>query len=144
MSRPIVLMLVAAAAAMAGCATLFGKHTKDLSLNSNPAGAEVYVNGNRVGVTPLTYQVPNNKAVNVTFKLDGHKDMTCNLTTSTGGGWVVLDILGGLVPVIIDAATGDWSQLTSNACNVTLDPVPTTATAPVTPAAPTPAPVGAR
>lgn len=115
-------LLILAAVATTGCATLFGSHTKDLSLVSNPVGAEVYVNGNRVGVTPLNYQVPNNKAANVTFKMDGHKDMTCTLQPSTGGGWVVLDILAGLVPVIIDAATGDWSQLKSSSCNVTLEP----------------------
>jgi hypothetical protein len=33
------------------------------------------------------------------------------LSNSLGAGYVIFDILGGLVPVIIDAATGSWYVL---------------------------------
>ena len=36
------------------------------------------------------------------------------LTNRIGAGWVVLDILGGVVPVIIDAATGAWYAFDQN------------------------------
>jgi hypothetical protein len=28
-----------------------------------------------------------------------------------GAGWTVLDVLGGLIPLIVDAATCSWNQL---------------------------------
>ncbi len=89
-------------------------------MNSEPQGAEVYVDGNRVGVSPVSVVLDNTKSHNVVFKKQGYKDVTCILSTKTGAGWVVIDILGGLVPLIIDAATGDWSQVSAKSCNVTL------------------------
>jgi hypothetical protein len=35
-----------------------------------------------------------------------------------GGGWIVLDVLAGLVPVIIDAATGEWSSVDEEDCRL--------------------------
>ncbi|ETA27261.1 hypothetical protein SJDPG2_04310 [Porphyromonas gingivalis SJD2] len=32
--------------------------------------------------------------------------------------WVVLDVLGGLIPVAIDAITGNWYGLDQNKLNV--------------------------
>jgi len=42
------------------------------------------------------------------------------VTHHVRAGIVVLDILVGLVPVIIDAATGAWNSLSPNMVNVTL------------------------
>jgi len=38
-----------------------------------------------------------------------------------GAGWVILDILGGLIPVIVDAATGDWHYLDQTNVNAALE-----------------------
>jgi hypothetical protein len=103
-----------------GCASILGAKRKDFSMNSNPAGAEVWINGSRVGVTPMNYRVSNTKPLTVTYKMDGHQDVSCVFTPSTGGGWVILDVLTGLVPIVVDAATGNWSQLHESSCNLTL------------------------
>ena len=131
MMRTSLRLLLCAALpfAVANCATLFGSHTKDLALTTDPAGAEVFVDGNRVGTAPVTFNVDNNKSHIVTFKMDGYHPATCTMQTATGAGWIILDVLGGLIPVIIDAATGDWDQLKGDGCHLVLDPIKPAATA---------------
>lgn len=125
MIRTTLRMLLCAALPLvvANCATLFGSHNKDLSLTSDPVGAEVFVDGNRVGVAPVTFNVDNHKSHVVTFKMAGYNPATCTMQTSTGAGWIILDVLGGLVPIIIDAATGNWDQLKGDSCNLVLSPL---------------------
>ena len=35
-------------------------------------------------------------------------------------GWIILDLLGGLISIIVDAATGDWFMLNSDHVHITL------------------------
>ena len=88
-------------------------------MNSNPNGAEVFVNGNRVGTTPMSIDLSKSQSQQVVFRLSGRGDVTCILNRKVGAGWVVLDVLAGLVPVIIDAGTGSWYSFDKNACNAT-------------------------
>lgn len=112
--------------ALAGCATLFNKDTRlnkdtrPIALVSTPAGAEVWMNGQRRGVTPITLELDNHNSHTVTFRKEGHREIVCQLTASVGTGWVILDVLGGLVPIIVDAATGAWKSLDQESCNAAL------------------------
>ena len=105
---------------IAGCATLFNDDTRSVLMSSNPNEAEVLIDGTRRGVTPLSLELNNHVGHIVTFRKEGHQDVVCELTTSVGTGWIILDVLGGLVPVIIDAATGKWNSLEQGSCNVNL------------------------
>jgi hypothetical protein len=40
---------------------------------------------------------------------------------SVGAGWIILDVLGGFVPLIIDAATGSWNQLDNTTVRCSLE-----------------------
>ena len=106
--------------AATGCATLFNGSQRTVSFNSNPVAAEVWIDGALRGMTPLSLDLDNHRSRTVTFRKEGHQDVACELTASVGAGWVILDVLGGLVPVIIDAATGAWKSLNKGACNVVL------------------------
>ncbi len=50
-------------------------------------------------------------AKSITLRMEGCEDITVPLTRSTGAGWVILDILTGVVPIVIDAVTGKWTSL---------------------------------
>lgn len=106
--------------AIPGCGTLFNSGQKSVSMSSQPSQAEVFVDGSRMGETPITLELDNQSKHTVTFKKEGYQEVTCQIPTSVGAGYVVLDILGGLVPVIIDAATGKWKSLSKETCNVNL------------------------
>jgi len=105
---------------VAGCATLFAHKTTAVSMNSNPTGAEVWIDGNRAGTTPVTIDLDHKSEHVVVFIKEGYEEVSCRLNRKVGAGWVVLDVLGGLFPIVIDAATGSWHSLDADVCNVTL------------------------
>jgi hypothetical protein len=106
-----------------GCAAIFGAKQKSFDLQSSPAGAEVFLNGNRVGTTPVKVKLSNQKEHTFVFRKEGFKESSCTLARGTDAGWVILDILGGLVPIVIDAATGSWSQTKGSSCTGNLEPL---------------------
>ncbi len=117
------ILLLALALLATGCAAIFGTKQKPFDLQSNPSGADVYLDGTRLGTTPLKSQLSNQKEHTFVFRKTGYKEVSCTLARGTDGGWVVLDILAGLVPVIIDAATNSWSQTKGSGCVGSLEPL---------------------
>ena len=58
---------------LTGCATIFKGTTERVSLNSEPHGAEVYVNEAYVGDTPLRLKLETKHAYRIEFRKDGYK-----------------------------------------------------------------------
>ncbi len=99
-----------------GCGAIFTPSSALVTLTSEPDGAEVRVDGFPVGRTPLQTYVSNRRHHHVTFEYGG-QETGCILEASVGAGWVVLDVLLGLIPVVIDAATGGWTTLNDGGCH---------------------------
>ncbi|MER3552983.1 MAG: hypothetical protein C4331_01135, partial [Meiothermus sp.] len=106
-------------ALLSGCALLFKGDSQVVPLNSDPSGAEVFLDGQRIGVTPVQIPLKTNKSYTLTFRKDG-QERTVILQNQIGALWVVLDVVSGLVPLIIDAATGAWYKLNPGQVNVVL------------------------
>ena len=106
---------------LVGCATIFKGTNSHLGMHSNPAGAEVYINGKYMGKTPLSLKLSSKTSYVIEFRKEGYKSIARNVTNKVGAGWVILDVLGGLVPVIIDAVTGAWYQLDQKNVDVHLE-----------------------
>ena len=104
-----------------GCATLIKGTTEDVYFTSNPSEAKVYVNGANLGKTPLNLELKSNQAYTIEFEKKGYENRTILLNNSVSAGYVVLDIICGIVPVIVDAATGSWFTLDHNYVNVKLE-----------------------
>ena len=118
------ILVLVAVLFVTGCATLFNRSSKTIPLSSNPAGAEVWINGSLRGITPLSLDLDNHKSHTVVFRREGYRDVICQLDSKVGAGWVILDILwGGLIAVVIDASTGQWRSLRQGSCNVMLPPL---------------------
>jgi PEGA domain len=110
-------------ALLQGCAAILGSKSTNVAAISQPPGAEVYLDGARVGVTPDTIPVESKKSHTLSLRLPGYKEDSCVLTSSVDGGWIILDVfLGGLVGIIVDAATSEWNELNKKSCNVVLSP----------------------
>jgi len=107
----------------AGCAALFNQSTTPVQLNSNPSGVEVFMDGNRLGTTPLQVDLTVAEGHNITFRHNG-SEVTCMINKKIGLQWVVLDVLGGLVPIVVDAATGSWYELDRTVCNANFGEMP--------------------
>lgn len=128
-----VPLLVSAGVALSGCAAILGSKQKDFDLSSTPNGADVFLDGNRLGTTPVRVKLSNQATHTFVFRREGFREATCTLAKGTGGGWVILDVLFGLVPVIVDAATNSWSQTQGAKCAQSLEPVgPNAASTPAT------------
>lgn len=104
-----------------GCATLFGPNLHSLPVSSEPSGAEVYVNGFKMGTTPVELNLKADKSYTIEFRKEGYDTVTRVVNTKVGAGWVVLDVLGGLIPVVVDAATGNWNKLDQDVVNAVLE-----------------------
>jgi len=105
-----------------GCATVFGGgNYKSVHFNSEPTGAKVLADGALLGVTPCDNNLKDTKSHHLTFKKDGYLDSSYYLGNSVGAGWVIADLLlGGLIGLIIDAATGSWYGLDETEIQVEL------------------------
>jgi len=104
-----------------GCATIFKGSTDTVSYSSDPSGAKVYVNGSLMGTTPFQLELKSNQSYTIEFRKEGYQNKTVILNNSVGGGWIVLDVIFGLIPVIVDAATGNWYSLDQKHVNAALE-----------------------
>jgi hypothetical protein len=106
------MRLVLVLALMTGCATLFSTDTTTLQISANP-GQQVLLDGAPAGLSPTSIVVDNHRSHIVTVG-----NNSCYLTSSVGAGWVILDIVAGLVPIVIDAVTGEWSGMDAEVCQL--------------------------
>lgn len=108
---------VLATAMLSGCGTILTPSQALVTFTSDPPGADVLVDGMPVGRTPVQTLVSNRRDHVVTLQHDSGESTSCILYSSLGAGWLVLDILLGLVPVIVDAATSGWNELEQYGCH---------------------------
>ena len=85
-----LILLSAVLIASSGCATLFGPQKQNVYASSNPSGADVYVNGVRMGVTPYTLVLKPNQQYTVEFKKQGYKTIGRTINSKVGAGSVIL------------------------------------------------------
>ena len=116
MKRPALALALAAAVGTSGCGLIFTSSSTPVTLETDPPGANVYIDGQPYGQTPLTVEVSNRRDHIVTFQIGQGAPTACNLTASTGAGWVLLDIMGALIPIIIDAVSDGWTTLDQTRC----------------------------
>lgn len=113
--------LFLAVAMLSSCATLLKSSTETVSFNSNVPKTKVYLESKYMGETPLQLQLTPKENLTVEFRKDGYAPKTVLLTKGVGGGWVVLDVVMGLLPVAVDAATGKWHSFNENNLNVQME-----------------------
>lgn len=103
------------------CASIIKGNSSKVDFGSTPRGAQVYVNGYYMGDTPIRVKLESKRAHSIEFKKEGYRTKTFNITNHVGVGWIILDILFGLIPVIVDAATGAWYDLDQKNVNAMLE-----------------------
>ena len=114
MKKTVSVVCIISFLLMTGCATLFKGNTERVDTQSSPVRADVYVNGILMGRTPLQLKLASNKEYAIEFRAEGYQPRVYHISNKVGAGWVVLDVILGLVPVIVDAVTGAWCKLDQN------------------------------
>lgn len=127
-SKSVVGLAMCALAifALPGCGLVFGGTSETISITSSPSEAEVEVaqSGGATGfqrTTPTDIELARKHDYIVTFSKEGYETRTAEIDHGVRAGIVVLDILFGIVPVVVDAATGAWHGLSPDHIDVTLE-----------------------
>lgn len=91
-----------------GCATIFTGSNELIEFTSEPSGANVVVNSNEEGITPVKVSLKKGKEYVIEISKEGYKKKTYRMSYSMNAGWLILDIVAGLIGVFVDAFTGNW------------------------------------
>lgn len=133
--------------ALGGCASVTRGTTESISIASTPSGAVADVAGLEVPttcVTPCVVQAKRNADIVVTVSKEGFEPqvipLTKDISGSGGAGFAGNLLLGGIVGMGVDAATGAAMDHKPNPVIVTLQPIPV-APPPVRRVPPRPRPV---
>jgi len=126
------LVAVAVAAALGGCATVTRGTTEQITINSEPAGADAKSSiGHACTATPCTWEVSRKSEFVVSFSKPGYHDMQVPVSTRIAGagavGFAGNVVVGGLIGMGVDAATGSTLEHYPNPVMASLVPSKKTA-----------------
>ncbi len=118
-----ILLLITPMLAL-GCATIVVGDKQSLTFDSEPAGAQVIMNGTPMGVTPATITIKKSDYQNATvvFKKEGYTDQQATLHTKTTGWFWGNIIFGGLLGSTTDSSTGAMLEYEPAKFFVTMPP----------------------
>ncbi len=118
---------LACAFLLGGCATITRGTTDQLQIISDPPQADVHTSLNQQCVTPCTIQVSRSDQFAVVFSKPGYEDQTINVTTKIAGagaaGFAGNLLVGGIVGMGVDAATGATLEHVPSPVSATLRPL---------------------
>ena len=103
---PVVLVGVASCLLLAGCATIFGGTSQVISINSNVEGAEVLLDGQAIGTTPFSGQIPKGKDGTILVRKEGYTSQSISLSTSIEPIFWGNILIGGTLGSSTDFGTG--------------------------------------
>jgi hypothetical protein len=125
-----VLGVLAACAMLGGCASVSRGTTETISVASTPSGAEAVISGldaPMTCITPCAVVAKRNADISMTIQKPGFEPQVVQLTKdipATGAaGFAGNLLLGGLVGMGVDAATGAATDHKPNPVIVTLQPL---------------------
>jgi uncharacterized protein YceK len=106
---------------LSGCATIFTGSKEVIEFSSEPSGANVVINNNDEGLTPFKVSLKKGNEYVVEISKEGFKKKTYRLSYSINSGWLIMDIISGLIGVIVDGVTGNWYNFDINHYNTVLE-----------------------
>ncbi len=130
-----LVLLFVFATALSGCAAVFRESRPTVHFESEPSAADLRLGSDTPGKTPANYPVKRKGITTVRIEKAGFEAHNGSVRKKINGGWITLDVLTCVfpvllcVPLIVDAATGAWFDV-SEEYRAKLEP-----------AAPPPAPV---
>lgn len=120
MNKYLLSLLLLVSLNSSGCATIFSPSSDTIIFNSNPSGASVKLNGNRVGTTPVTVPVERELSdPTAQFTKDGFESQFVMLNKKFNNT-ALLNLL--FWPgFIVDALTGSLYRYSTLTYDVELD-----------------------
>lgn len=126
-----VLLLIAVLtvfAVVSGCATITRGSTQDFTVESDPPGARVSFSNGGICETPCTVEKQRKYPFSVTLDKECYESVTAHVTSqvATAGavGMAGNALIGGVIGIGVDVATGASKELTPNPLLVDLVALP--------------------
>lgn len=93
---------------MTGCGAITGLNS-EVKFDSKPQGADVILNNQIMGKTPIKLNLKNDTDYNVVLRYSGYADYNGFIDSDISAGTIVADILlWGIVGIVVDATTGGF------------------------------------
>lgn len=111
----------------ASCATILRSDSeREVSIDSTPSGATVTIDGEVVGVTPLTISLDvNKKSYSVKLQEEGYPVRYFTIKRKISGGWLLADLLlTTVIGVAVDMKSGAIFDLESLDVDLKENPTP--------------------
>lgn len=105
-----------------GCSTIVNGTTQSVSISSDPQGADVLVDGEFVGNTPVAVDLKRKHNHLVTVSLDGYETQQIAINKVMSGAVAGNILAGGLIGWGIDAANGSQYKLKPDTIALQLRP----------------------
>jgi hypothetical protein len=125
-----LVLLSIVALLLQGCASVIKGQSQTVTFDSTPTGAEVILDGNSMGKTPVTLKLKKNKYETIMIKLKGYKTVTRPLDKSYDAV-ALLNIFWDLSTT--DLISGAAYEYEPNSYNFTLEAEEGAAPAPAAP-----------
>lgn len=124
MNKRIILSSAISMAFLTGCATVTRGVNDTITVNSDPANANVVVSSGQRSKTPATFKLPRNKAVTVDVSKDGYESQSIQVVPQIQGGGAAgmagNVLVGGIIGVGVDAVSGAMYDLKPDQISVKL------------------------
>ena len=118
----VAVLLAVCMVFSSGCATIAtgGGEDQAVRVSSLPKGADVYVNDERVGKTPMSVRLPRKDVHQVRVEKAGYQPYERELKSGLNGWMFGNIILGGLIGLGVDLLSGASTSLTPTNVSPTL------------------------
>lgn len=117
-----LLIVVGAATALGGCASIMHGSSQDIYLDSVPPGALAHITGHGNYITPATVKLSRKQGWLVTVSKEGYESDQVRIRQTLSGAAVGNVLAGGPIGFFIDTISGAANTLTPDKIMVTLVP----------------------
>jgi hypothetical protein len=116
-----IIVLIPFVFLTSGCCTLMKGNRQLVSINSEPTGAKVKIDGLK-GTTPYTADLSRGQDYVATISKEGYEDQQVQITKSFSAMAIFGNILWLLVGAVVDICTGSAYNLNPASVDVELEP----------------------
>jgi hypothetical protein len=132
MKKMMTACLVVCMFLTCSCATMLKGTTDQITIISDPPGAQVTSNDSPVGVTPVSFTVPSKKDLNIEVSKAGYQPQTMQNEANFRWGYEIWAFLAYIIPGVVDCADGAAWGHDDLVMTTHLEPVAQPAAAPST------------
>ncbi|MDR0835247.1 MAG: PEGA domain-containing protein [Tannerella sp.] len=116
MKRYLLFMSMTVIAVLfSSCATIISGTSQPVNFNSEPQGAMVTIDGQPIGKTPVSAEIKRKTKSTVVFSKENYEEQAVNMKGNFNAVTLGNILLGGIVGLAVDFATGAAWKYDSNA-----------------------------